>query len=113
MKNSRFTEEQVIHPLRQAEGGTAIEDVCRSLGISRSTFNIWKKKYVELCVSEVGRLRQLEDENARLKRLVADPTLNKNILQEVIKKDPDPVRRHELAVRIRQTYNLAIDKTCD
>jgi putative transposase len=60
-----------------------VEDVCRSLGISRSTFYIWKKKYGELCVSEVGRLRQLEDENARLKRLVADPTLDKNILQEV------------------------------
>jgi len=59
---------------------------CRSLGISQATFYIWKKKYGELGASEVRRLRQLEDENARLKRLVADLTLDKNILQEVIKK---------------------------
>ena len=86
MKKSRFTEEQVTYALRQAEGGTAVEDVCRSLGISQATFYIWKKKYGELGASEVRRLRQLEDENARLKRLVADLTLDKNILQEVIKK---------------------------
>ncbi len=86
MKKSRFTEEQVTFALRQAEGGTAVEDFCRSLGISQATFYIWKKKYGELSASEVRRLRQLEDENARLKRLVADLTLDKNILQEVIKK---------------------------
>ena len=86
MKKSRFTEEQVTYALRQAEGGTAVEDICRSLGISQATFYIWKKKYGELGASEVRRLRQLEDENARLKRLVADLTLDKNILQEVIKK---------------------------
>ena len=86
MKKSRFTEEQVTYALRQAKSGTAVEDVCRSLGISQATFYIWKKKYGELGASEVRRLRQLEDENARLKRLVADLTLDKNILQEVIKK---------------------------
>jgi putative transposase len=86
MKKSRFTEEQITYGLRQAEGGTAVEDVCRSLGISQATFYIWKKKYGELGASEVRRLRQLEDENARLKRLVADLTLDKHILQEVIKK---------------------------
>lgn len=86
MKKSRFTEEQVTYALRQAEGGAAVEDVCRSLGISQTTFYIWKKKYGELGASEVRRLRQLEDENAGLKRLVADLTLDINILQEVIKK---------------------------
>jgi len=60
--------------------------VCRSIGVSEATFYVWKKKYASLGVSELRRLKQLEDENARLKRLVADLTLDKNILQEVIKK---------------------------
>ena len=86
MKRSKFTEEQVAYVLRQAESGTAVEDICRSMGISQATFYIWKKKYGELGASEVRRLRQLEEENLRLKKLVADLTLDKSILQEVIKK---------------------------
>ena len=86
MKRSKFTEEQVTYVLRQTESGTAVEDVCRSIGISQATFYIWKKKYGDLGASEVRRLRQLEEENLRLKRLVADLTLDKSILQEVIKK---------------------------
>jgi putative transposase len=86
MKRSRFTEVQVAYALRQAEAGTPVMDVCRGLGISEATFYIWKKKYGELGASEVRRLRQLEEENARLKRVVADLTLDKNILQEVIRK---------------------------
>ena len=86
MKKSRFTEEQVAYALRQAEAGTAVEDICRSLGISQATFYNRKRKYGELGASEVRRLRQLEQENLRLKKLVADLTLDKSILQEVIKK---------------------------
>jgi putative transposase len=86
MKRSRFTEVQVAYALRQAEAGTPVIDVCRGLGISEATFYIWKKKYGDLGASEVRRLRQLEEENARLKRVVADLTLDKNILQEVIRK---------------------------
>ena len=86
MKRSRFTEVQVGYALRQAEAGTPVVDVCRGLGISEATFYIWKKKYGDLGASEVRRLRQLEEENARLKRVVADLTLDKNILQEVIRK---------------------------
>ena len=86
MKKSRYTEEQIAYVLRQAQAGTPVSDVCRSAGISEATFYVWKKKYANLGVSELRRLRLLQDENARLKRLVADLTLDKNILQEVIRK---------------------------
>ena len=86
MKKSRFTEEQVAYALRQGEAGTPVADVCRGLGISEATFYVWKKKYASLGVSELRKLRQLEAENARLKGLVADLTLDKHILQEVLAK---------------------------
>jgi len=86
MKKSRYTEEQIAYVLRQAEAGTPVSDVCRSAGIAEATFYVWKKKYANLGVSELRRLKMLQDENARLKRLVADLTLDKHILQEVIAK---------------------------
>jgi len=86
MKKSRFTEEQITFALRQADAGTPVADVCRQLGVSEATFYIWKRKYGSLGVSELRQLRQLRDENARLKRLVADLTLDRHILQEVLKK---------------------------
>lgn len=86
MKKSRFSEEQIAYVLRQAESGTPVADVCRGLGISEATFYVWKKKYASLGVSELRKLRHLEDENGRLKRLVAGLTLDKHILQEVIAK---------------------------
>jgi putative transposase len=86
MKKSRFTEEQIIYALRLAEGGSPVADVCRQLGISEATFYVWKKKYASLGVAELRQLRQLQEENARLKRLVADLTLDKQILSEVIRK---------------------------
>jgi putative transposase len=86
MKRSKFSEEQVAYALRQAESGTPVGDVCRQLGVSEATFYTWKKKYAHLGVSELRRLRQLEDENARLKRLVADLTLDKHMLAEALRK---------------------------
>ena len=72
--------------IRVAESGTPVADVCRQIGIAEATFYLWKKKYGGLGVSEVRELRQMREENARLKRLVADLTLDKQILQEVIRK---------------------------
>ena len=86
MKRSKFTEEQIAYTLRQAESVTPVSDVCRQLGVSEATFYVWKKKFGHLGVSELRRLRQLEDENARLKRLVADLTLDKHMLAEALRK---------------------------
>jgi putative transposase len=87
MKRSKFSEEQVAYALRQVEAGTAVPDICRQLGVSEATFYVWKKKYAHLGVSELRRLRQLEDENNRLKRLVADLTLDKHMLSEALRKN--------------------------
>jgi putative transposase len=86
MKKAEFTDEQVAYALRQAESGTPVLDICRKLGITEETFYRWKKKFAGMGVAEVRRLRQLEDENPRLKSLVADLTLDKHMLQEVIRK---------------------------
>jgi putative transposase len=87
MKRSKFTEEQITYALRQAESGTPVPDVCRQLGVSEATFSVWKKRYAHLGVSELRRIRQLEDENQRLKQLVADLTLDKHILNETLRKN--------------------------
>ena len=86
MEKSRFTEEQIIYALRQAESSTPVADVCRQLGVSEASFYVWKKKYGKLDLTELRELRQLRDENARLKRVVADLTLDKHILGEVVRK---------------------------
>ena len=86
MKKSKFTEEQIAYTLRQVESGIPVLDACRKLGITEQTFYRWKKKYAGMGVAELRRLRQLEDENRRLKALVADLTLDKHMLQEVISK---------------------------
>jgi putative transposase len=86
MKRSKFTESQIIFALKQAETGVKVEEVCRKMGISEATFYNWKKKYGGLGVSELRRLRQLEEENAKLKQIVADLSLDKQMLQDVLKK---------------------------
>ena len=86
MKRKRFSEEQIAFALRQAESGTTIEDICRKMGVSEPTFYRWKKVYAGMGVSEIRRLKQLEDENAKLKRVVADLTLDKAMLQDVLRK---------------------------
>ena len=86
MRKSRFTEEQIAMALRQAESGTTVEEICRKLGVGHATFHRWKKLYGGLGLPEMRELRQLRDENRRLKGLVADLTLDKNMLQEALRK---------------------------
>ena len=87
MKKTKFTEEQIAFALRQAGTGIRVEEVCQQLGISQATFFNWKKKFGGLGATELRRLRQLEAENTHLKKLVADLSLNKQMLQEVLKKN--------------------------
>jgi putative transposase len=86
VKKSNYTEEQIAFALKQAELGTPVEEVCRKMGISDATFYNWRKKFGGLGPAEVRRLKQLEEENAKLKRLVADLLLDKAMLQDVLAK---------------------------
>lgn len=86
MKKTKFTESQIIFALKQAETGVTVAEVCRKMGISEATFYNWKKKFGGLGVSELRRLRQLEEENYKLKQIVADLSLDKQMLQDVLKK---------------------------
>jgi putative transposase len=86
MRRKRYTEPQIVFALQQAEAGTVVGEICRKMGIAEATFYRWKKHYGDLDVTELRRLRQLEDENRRLKQLVADLTLDKAMLQDVLRK---------------------------
>ena len=86
MKRKHFSDQQIAMALEQARAGLKVEDVCRKLGVSQNTFYRWRKKYGPMQPSEIKRLKQLEDENKRLKSIVADLTLDKQMLQEVLRK---------------------------
>ncbi len=86
MKRKRYSDEQIAFALRQAESGTAVEEICRKMGVSEPTFYRWKKQFAGMGVPEIRRLKQLEDENAKLKKLVADLTLDRAMLQDVLKR---------------------------
>ena len=86
MPKKGHTEEQIIGSLKQYEGGEKVADICRKLGISQASFYTWKKQYAGMGVQEPRELRQLREENGRLKRLVADLSLDRQILQEIVSK---------------------------
>lgn len=86
MKKSKFTEAQIVFALKQNETGVGVAETCRKMGISEATFYNWKKKYGGLGVTELRRLKQLEEENFKLKQIVADLSLDKQMLQDVLKK---------------------------
>ncbi len=86
MKRTRCSEEQIAFALRQADSGTAVDEICRKMGVSEATFYRWKKRYAGMGVAEVRRLKQLEEENTKLKRLVADLSLDKTMLQDALRR---------------------------
>lgn len=86
MKASKFSDAQKAFIIKQGEDGTPVAEICRKAGISQATYFNWKKKYAGLLPTEMKRLRQLEDENARLKKIVADLTLDREMLQDVIRR---------------------------
>jgi putative transposase len=86
MKKSRFSEEQIATTLRQVDAGVPVAEVTRALGVSEQTSDLWRKKYGQMAMAEIRRLRQLEEENRTLKQRVADLTLDKVMLQEVLTK---------------------------
>lgn len=86
MKRSKFIEEQIVYALRQTESSTSIGDLCPQYEIAEQTFYAWKKKHVHLGASKLRRLRQLEEENSRLKRLVTDLSLDKHLLSVALRK---------------------------
>jgi len=86
MKRKQVSEQQIAIALEQVRSGLGVEEVCRKLGVSQNTFYRWRKKYGPMQPSEIQRLKQLEDENRRLKSIVADLTLDKAMLQEVLRK---------------------------
>ena len=109
MKASKFTEAQIVFVLKQAQDGTPTAEVCRKAGISDVTFYNWRKKYAGLMLSEMRRLRQLEDENTKLKQIVSDLSLDKAMLQDVLsKKAPRPTRKCELVDRLRSEWKVSI-----
>ena len=84
MRKARFTEEHITYALKQVESGKPVGEVCRQLGVSEQSFYRWKRKYQGIGIAELRRLRQLEDENRKLKKIVADLSLDKHILQDVL-----------------------------
>ncbi len=86
MRKSRYSDEQIAAALRQAEAGTPVAEIVRKLGISEATFYIWRKRFGSMGTPAIRELRLLREENARLKRLVADLTLDRQVLQDVVKK---------------------------
>jgi putative transposase len=87
MKQGKYTEEQIVRILKEADAGVKITDLCRKYGFSEATYYNWKAKYGGMGVSEIKRLKQLEDENRRLKQLVADLTLDNQALKSVVSKN--------------------------
>jgi putative transposase len=107
MAKRGHSEEAVLQVLREAESGETVVEICRRVGISQQIFYVWKKKYAGLGLSELWELRQLREENGKLKRLVADLSLDRHILQEIIAKALRPRARRESAEWVQQIHQFS------
>lgn len=113
MKKSQFTEEQIAYALHEVEIGTSVAEICRKLGVSEQTFYRWKKKFAGMGIAELRRLKQLEEENRKLKQLVADLSLDKHMLQEVIqKKTVKPGQRRALVQFLCVGFQVSERRAC-
>ena len=112
MKRSKFTEEQILFALKQADAGQPVGDVCRQMGVSEATFYVWKKRYGNLGLLEVRELRQLRDKNGRLKRLLANLTLDPYILQVDVQIDLTVYQRRDIALWIQDCFQLSVRRSC-
>src|SRR3954471_19760426 len=113
MGKVNYTEEQIAAALRRVEGGTPVAEVCRKLGVSEQTYYRWKKKYAGMGVAELRKTRQLEDENRRLKQLVADLTLDNVMLQDVLaKKGLKPAIKRERVHHLLERFAVTSRRAC-
>ncbi len=112
MKRKRWAEPQIVFALRQADEGTSVGKICRKMGVAEATFYRWRKRYGGLGVSEIRRLRQLGEENRRLTSLVADLSLDKAMLQDVLRKNMKPVRRRAVVQYVQTAWEVAERRAC-
>ncbi len=103
MRKARFSEKQITYALRQVESGKPVGEVCRQLGVSEQSFYRWKRKFQGIGIAELRRLRQLEEENRKLKKIVADLSLDKHILQDGLSKN-SKARAEAPAGRLRKSH---------
>lgn len=109
MRGKRYTTEQKICILREADAGKAITDVCREAGISEQNFHRWKREFGMMDLDQAKQLKELQKENARLKRMLADELLGKELLQEALKKMVSPAHKREMAQRITSNPESPLD----
>ena len=108
----RYSEEQIIKAIKQHEAGAMVDDICRELGISNGTFYSWRSKYAGLEVNEAKRLRELESENAKLKKLPADKLLEVEAIKDVLAKVVKPDRKRPIVARLVEHFQLSEPAAC-
>ncbi len=114
MRRSKFSESQIIGAIKQSEAGISVQEICRDLGISRATFYKWKSKYGGMEASDLKRIKELEEENARLQRMYADLALENTAMKDLIsKKTVGPTAKRKAARYLVEKYHLVVSRSCE